>query len=420
MQFSLLHVLTAFATRFHSRLFFDFAEQVKAADGKVFKALDCNFVSQQGTLIDLDDSKITTVSLSRPTLEALDRRLTLERCPNVKIIYGKAVDFTISQSKIDSVHVRLNGEKDSTDYDCSLFVECSGLGRFGLKHFRQKGVEIGVDSYDMRGIYSDLRFKLTEEQWRSLPMKRTPDETAWLQLCLCAPNEDKGHMTCGRLEGNEVAFVIGAINESPGPVRNAQEALELIQRGDSQPWFKNDFVPALVKLQPDAHATVVKLPPSSRVHFDRARGLPCNFVAVGDSVYRLNPVYGQGITQTSVMISTLDGLLRRERKKLRLAVDIRFSKRYFALAQRRVDGMAEINKQIDYLWHGTIPGNGDTLSASPNLFIRFFATIERACHHDPHVSEVFMGVLGGVESVLAFASPMFLARVAYDALWRRR
>ena len=38
--------------------------------------------------------------------------------------------------------------------------------------------------------------------------------------------------------------------------------------------------------------------------------LPCNFIAVGDSTMRLNPVFGEGVSKCAVGAVTLDGLLR--------------------------------------------------------------------------------------------------------------
>ena len=50
-------------------------------------------------------------------------------------------------------------------------------------------------------------------------------------------------------------------------------------------------------------------------HFERARNLPDNFLALGDAVCAFNPVYGQGMTIAALGAMTLEQSLREQLRR---------------------------------------------------------------------------------------------------------
>ncbi|KAG8918452.1 hypothetical protein FRC02_002362 [Tulasnella sp. 418] len=86
--------------------------------------------------------------------------------------------------------------------------------------------------------------------------------------------------------------------------------------------------------------------------------LPQNFVAMGDSMMQLNPIFGQGVTKATVDALTLDSTLRKTDKSNTSTLPSRFFKR---LAGRHEFGWNS-TKDSDYGLSFTKPVDGEDLS----------------------------------------------------------
>ena len=71
---------------------------------------------------------------------------------------------------------------------------------------------------------------------------------------------------------------------------------------------------------------LLRVPQCTLVKYEQVVNLPSNFVAVGDSIMRVNPVFAQGCNKALLGVVALDSLLR-ESKDGNFAGD--FSERYF-------------------------------------------------------------------------------------------
>jgi hypothetical protein len=89
----------------------------------------------------------------------------------------------------------------------------------------------------------------------------------------------------------------------------------------------------------------------------------------------------------------------------------------------RSRSLERINKLFDYDWHLTAPCEGEKLHKDAGgrpALLRFLRAVIRAAHTDPVVARAFAFTIFGLGTALSLLAPHVLARIAYDAWWRRR
>jgi len=117
----------------------------------------------------------------------------------------------------------------------------------------------------------------------------------------------------------------------------------------------------------------LRIPPASFVRYHQARDLPANYIAIGDSVMCLNPVFGQGTTKAMFGVLSAGSILRsicdsKESAPLVLPQD--FSARFFELQNAKIEPLWQGTKMADYGRQSTIPAPGETLS--DGSFLRWY------------------------------------------------
>ncbi|KAG8871104.1 hypothetical protein FRB97_009008 [Tulasnella sp. 331] len=150
-----------------------------------------------------------------------------------------------------------------------------------------------------------------------------------------------------------------------------------------------------------------------KYHQAERGSLPKNWVAVGDAVMNLNPVYGQGCTKALMDAVALDSLLRRVPSGRELPSD--FSNSYFKKAAARTGSMWDGNKANDYGWPSTEPVKGETLAKG--TFIRNFGRhVVYVCRKDGRLFRMWQRVVFGLAPSTDFFAPSMMARVAWSWL----
>ncbi|KAG8993378.1 hypothetical protein FRB93_001991 [Tulasnella sp. JGI-2019a] len=141
--------------------------------------------------------------------------------------------------------------------------------------------------------------------------------------------------------------------------------------------------------------------------------LPNNWIAIGDSLMNLNPVYGQGCTKAMIEAVTLDSLLRRTPSQQDLPSG--FVASYFKKATTRIKSMWDGNKAVDYGWTSTEPSKGETLAVG--RFTRNFGRhVTYVCRKNRQLFEMWLQVVFGLAPSTDFFAPSVLVRVAWSWL----
>lgn len=109
------------------KLFPDFIEEVKKAGGSIAPPQPVVYRGGDFVKVPLtaDEWEIRQLYISREVLEALLRRLVLERFPHVTAIHGNVSDLVAEGDTVKSATVkRPDGSIENIEGD--LFLDCSG------------------------------------------------------------------------------------------------------------------------------------------------------------------------------------------------------------------------------------------------------------------------------------------------------
>jgi 2-polyprenyl-6-methoxyphenol hydroxylase-like FAD-dependent oxidoreductase len=151
-----------------------------------------------------------------------------------------------------------------------------------------------------------------------------------------------------------------------------------------------------------------RLPSSRWRRYDRARGLPEGFLAVGDAVCSFNPIYGQGMTVAAMEALVLRDCLSRGADRL--------PQRFFRAAA----------KPIGQAWQLTVGGDLSLpeVPGTPPLATRllngYVDRILRAAEHDIAAFEQFARVAWLVDSPVKLMRPSIIRRAIMANRSRRQ
>ncbi|KAG7443999.1 uncharacterized protein BT62DRAFT_1078160 [Guyanagaster necrorhizus] len=304
------------------------------------KALDINVCPEY------DGDLPKTVFVSRRGLETLICRLVLsDRYENIKQITGTATGVSSScfnSQYLDQVTIRtgrgirtvqasmVTRVSDipgpiSQAADPTSFSDCTGPACAGIKWLRREGFGIAAEyprrklpldelkiAYDQKIHYSTLHFHVPKENC-------TTDYTV-----------DHRSIYTQRVEGNFIKVYCGAWGDMDPPQTVGSQALYEI-----------------------ASAFVSHAAPITYTRFEYAVNLPSNWVAIGDSVTRVNPVFGQSCTKALLGAVCLNTMLVGV--KTTVALPQNFSKMFFETQGAKIAPLWTDVKAEDYGYETTIP-----------------------------------------------------------------
>ncbi|KAG9002023.1 hypothetical protein FRB94_004173 [Tulasnella sp. JGI-2019a] len=147
---------------------------------------------------------------------------------------------------------------------------------------------------------------------------------------------------------------------------------------------------------------------SNILYHKGSEALPSNWVAIGDAVTKLNPIYGQGTTKAVIDVVTLDSIFRATPASQGLAPDL--PKKFFVKRAPRVLGLWEGTKAPDYSYATTQPAKGKT-NAAGTYARNLGLTTNKAGREDLRLAKVFYHVQSCVAPPTDLLSPVLVAKV---------
>jgi len=207
--------------------------------------------------------------------------------------------------------------------------------------------------------------------------------------------------------------------EIPENVEDVKDCLSTIDTDRPVPNWIYDLVDQLLKLK-DTMVSYggTKLPGLNWIHFERADFVPSNFVAIGDSVMRVNPSFGQGCTKAVVGAITLDSLLRSRGMKNRQDIPNSFSSNFFKLHYNKIADAWEGTKPLDYMFDTTTPGGTEKLSDQRAKGKLALLLIE-LCTKDPEIDSVATHVRQFLSPATDAFAPWILWRITKFSLMKK-
>ncbi|KAK0239353.1 hypothetical protein EDD85DRAFT_936439 [Armillaria nabsnona] len=379
VQYNSLHLLLAIGYKALSKLFPNIEEQSKASGIRIGPndtqfhfwghSIRMPYAEYGGTLP-------KTIHASRAGTETFLRRLVLGGdYKNIRQIIGTVTGVSRNPHNPEFIeHVTVRTPEGTQNIAASLVVDCTGPAAAGLKWLRREGYgfadrytsnQLPLDelriAYDQRLHYSTFQFHVPPELGRRLPGLPYPYDDCGPIYCNSPsdPTKDNRCMYSQRVDGDilQVCFTAMGECELPKTLEEAKAGARSLVTEKPVPETFFKMLDMLDEVKDTMTCSQVRYPGSSYIRYERAVNLPSNWVDLGDSVMRVNPIYGQGCSKAIFGAICLDQLLRNATE-----IPKGFSKKYFNIHVKKIRPIWEALKVSDYSFPETIPLPGETLS----------------------------------------------------------
>ncbi|KIJ37098.1 hypothetical protein M422DRAFT_50721 [Sphaerobolus stellatus SS14] len=432
-QYRFTHVYQGFVSRTLVKMFPNFRSEIEEFGGRLVNGpLNIYMNGYPMANPSWRAKNEDLVFVTRPILETAIRRLTLQACSNVKYLCG-TVTSLLRASKtgpVDGVQIRLPNGQESTIL-AALVIDCTGGSYSGLRWLRELETKTSIGqnlerlktSYNFNFVYGCFELDIPDKV--ILQLKKLL-ASAWnksmdqidLQAIYHAwgPESDYGRELFGifRQEGNLFHLACGGfgIEACPKTIKQLRERCLELNFAQLIPEWIIDFLDIIEREElPFAYTTnrmlsyKMNLAPAVYIDYFKAKGLPSNFIVMGDAIHRANPVRGQGVVKACMDAVSLGGLLASQRHESGLLDD--FAEQFFAIQAKRSGALWDSGKLIDYGWDSTVPCTGEDLSLGS--FQRVFSKhLRQLTLTDPHAENVLLNVAQYCEPPTLLFAPSIL------------
>ncbi len=251
-----------------------------------------HFVEEKWGIEAKEASDIVSITCSRYLLEWTIRQELL-KLPKIKILEQSKVAGLVYDAQTNQIRgVKLDSTQQ-TELTADLIVDASGRSSQASQWLEQIGQTAAPETVVNPFLgYATRRYKLPDNQssnWKVLLISQSPPKNTRL-----------GYLA--KIENNELIATLGGYGKDFPPLED---------RG-----FR-EFAQSLA--QPDFYQAIADAIPTSPIYAHRATAnrmrnyhkvkLPVGFIALGDAVCALCPVYGQGMTVSALGAKTLQAWL---------------------------------------------------------------------------------------------------------------
>lgn len=349
-------------------------------------------------------SGVTSLGVSRPLLERGIRTFALQ---NAKIELRSGLDLVgylsdEGRSRVLGVRCRESGgEGAEREILASLVVDASGRGSRTPRLLEALGLPAPAETV-----------VTSKAGYASCAVRLAPDPDRHWKVCYVQPS----------VGGGTRGAIIAAMEDDLFMVTLIGMA------GDHPPTDEAGFLSFARSLPtPVIAETLERATPVSPIvrfagaenrlrHYDRLPRTLDGLVALGDAVYALNPVYGQGMTVASMAALALGEVVgqRRTAEGIRVAgVSAEFQKKL-----TKVIALPwQMATSEDLRW--PIPENQGRVGLADRALSAWVDRVQLASLHDWRVTETFYRVAQMVDGPAALLSPSMVARVL-RVLWTLR
>ncbi|KAF7308211.1 hypothetical protein HMN09_00669000 [Mycena chlorophos] len=383
-----------------------------------------------------------TMYTTRHALETFIRRLVFdqEAYPNISFRAGTVTDVVTdpaNKTKLSGVVFR-NEAGTLETVNAALVADCSGPARAGLKWLarHEYGTPSTADSQYRPSTLplDDLKIALDQKLRYSSITYTAPDAAFMERFEALLPDDFKGDgpiitfledsteatramgrvcLVIWRVDANQISVFAG----HPGEVRFQPTNIEQLRQYahnlyEIEPiaeyfWRILDL---LEEIEDTAVVSLLRIPPTSYVRYSRATNMPSNFVALGDSVITVNPVFGEGCTKALRCVMALHTELLRANKTFPRSLPHTFAGDFFQEEKVKTEWMWD-NTHYGAPMTDPIPGE----SLWEGWALRWYiTTLQRMAPYDEHANLVLYDSSIGFASPIDAMHPHLVAKV----LWR--
>ncbi|KAK7453513.1 hypothetical protein VKT23_011792 [Stygiomarasmius scandens] len=449
VQYTSLHGNLAPVTDGLLRLFPKFEEECHRSGINLVPADFKSYLSGHRFLVphnEFSGSLPRTAQAGRQGTETLIRRLTLNKkeYPNISQIPG-----TVTGVRADPANpkflkaVTIETETGLRELEAALVVDCTGPARAGQEWIRHAGFveEPGIldkltVSYDPRIRYSSFKVHIPEDLAAKLPEYGDENATGGLFLYKSDPNVGQTYIGAMKVDGDFgmtttlvvpvridnvvslVEIVCGAwgSQELPNDIDGVRQFLRANESESSIPDWIWKFLDLCQETEDTMRHSKVRIPPSYWTHLELAQNLPANWIASGDSVCRVNPVFAQGTAKAMMGAVSLNNVLQELDDIKSKTIPEDFSQRFFRRQADKIKPLWARNKMADYSYKTTIPEEGETLETG-SLIRWYVHKLEELSDKDPQIGALFWRTLHSYGTSIDALHPVFIGKVFWSMIF---
>ncbi|KAG8881073.1 hypothetical protein FRB97_000192 [Tulasnella sp. 331] len=369
-----------------------------------------------------------SLSITREHYETLIRRLLVRSRSNVKLITGTVTGYTrdAGASGLTGVTIR-SPELQEEKLSGQFVVDATGPQQISYhKCLKQAGFDFPSSiriEYDPYMSYSQS-VRVIPEKYHGILSKIIPQGFKPGIVYCQAPDWKSGEQRAIYVilySGSLLNICMGAWDVAlrPHTIAEVKPFVTSLYGAEHIPPCFLELLDWLEEHEDELSpsSTYVKPGPLSWIRYQDVDGkngtLPNNWVAIGDAVMKLNPVYGQGCSKANVDAITLDAVLRAIPSMNFGTANV--SSRFFKAEGPRVTGCWDGTKSNDYGYMGTKPADGETLDYDKSRR-EFGRAIQMAGIKHRDVQSAFWHVIMFLAPGSDFMSPWVLGKVLFNHL----
>ncbi len=352
---------------------------------------DFAFYTQYGWQ-DRVESEFICLSATRVLLEFAQRKRFFALVKNARLLSETRVMDLLVETRDGRPRVTgvATNRPDEAKIAADLVVDCSGRTMHWKSAFKRHGVTLPKETVvDSRCGYSSRFYR-----------PRNPAEFPWKGMTIAPAFPDRPHWgVIIPLENNDWVVTLGGFDGNYPP-SDEQGFLEFA-RGLSAP----EYAAALAQADPLTKVRAFRKLEMRWNHFESFDGLS-RFIAVGDSAWAYNPLYGQGMSVAASCARMLRDVLNENND-----VDS-LPRRYYRTARKFALPLWTSTAQLDMRWPGAIgkrPWHGKLSLPVAEFTIR-------AAARDHVVNTAMLQVAHLIKTPIAAFTPNVMLRVARHAL----
>ncbi|KAH7890095.1 hypothetical protein F5I97DRAFT_1801450 [Phlebopus sp. FC_14] len=376
-------------------------------------------------------SKIArTLYASRQGLETLIRRLLLacNSYPNVKWVPGTVTGVAVDPQADGRLQkVLIHAHDGHTDIDAALVIDCTGVSQAGSKWLRRAGYDCtpSSDPNDQLAVsympnvhYDSFTFTLTPDIRARLPVPGGYENAGCFFAVIANSEVDNRYLSAFQLESGRLMITVGAwspVDQLPRTLHDVKTFSRSLVLDKPIPEWWFGMLDMLDGCEDTMECHPFHVPPSKYFRFHEVSHLPSNFIAIGDSLIHLNPVFGHGIPSTVLgciaLNKSLNDLATWDGTEVSL-LPADFSRRFFKAQWRKVEQFWCVPH---YGYKTTKPSTGESLSVGSwkRFYVHHFKLLSSK---DVEVGEVWWHTAMLLAPSIDMFHPRIVLKVLFHAL----
>ena len=255
------------------------------------------------------DGGYSTILQTRPHLEWHIEQY-IKRIPNVSIHYNQVVKnyvYNAEENRVCGVEIK-NLDHSIKTLTADIIVDASGAGSFTTSWLNNIGINIPHEKVEIGLTYFSKTFHLPDNQTRD-----------WLiKIVYPNPPYEKIGGTISKVEGEQYIVTLnGYQNEiqEKEVLMNDNGFLEL-----SKKLPKLDIYNEIKEGTPLSKTSIYRVPQIIWKRIEKVKQLPKGLLLMGDTICRIDPVFGQGMSIAILEALTLQKLFRDKNDPLQKTI----------------------------------------------------------------------------------------------------